>query len=364
MKRFGLSVLVLLLVVGAATVSTGCKKKKPVVIKDGKQVQVADDGQVEPEPIYWPLTGLESDDATAVTRRPISVKVENSPQAQPQTGLNSADVLYESMIEGAESRFNAIYQSTIPDEVGPVRSVRHTDLWIVPQFQTVLFYSGGNSEVRGKVKAAKLDNYNQTTGSKVFHRVDWRVTPHNLYLKLNKVYAFLEKKGVATTVDTPTTLSFDSAATTYTADGALGGFPGRAVKSVNVHYYQHAKWSWNAERKVWTRTTAGKKHLDKATGEQLWVDNVVLMYANYTTAQKKDPAGNPTYDTDMGGSGKAVLFRNGYAYKCTWKAERKQAPRLYDENGRELTLQAGRTCFEVVPKKMLKVKISYRDTGE
>ncbi|MDR1412929.1 MAG: DUF3048 domain-containing protein [Actinomycetes bacterium] len=338
---------------------SACKKKKPVVVKPPAGAVSQEATEPAAPQYFWPLTGLPSDDPTNTARRPLSVKIENSPQAQPQTGLNSADIIYESMIEGAESRFNALYQSTIPKEVGPVRSARHTDLWIVPQYQGMLFYSGCNSEVRSKLKAAKLDIFpDANPAAPLYSRSTDRKTPHNLYLDTKAAYKLL-KKHTDIMSATPATLNFDTAETAFTPDGALEGFEATRAASVNVHYYQHAIWTWNEERGVYLRKTGDKPHIDRASGEQMWIDNVVVMFADYSQAQKKDPAGSPTYDTNMGGEGKAYLLRDGWLYKCRWKADRNAPPRLFDANGKELSLKPGRTCFEVPPKKMLKTKIKY-----
>jgi hypothetical protein len=72
--------------------------------------------------VLWPLTGIESG---AVPPHPaLAVKVENSVDARPQTGLGAADMVWEEVVEGGITRFVAVYHSTLPPEIGPVRSVR------------------------------------------------------------------------------------------------------------------------------------------------------------------------------------------------------------------------------------------------
>ena len=43
------------------------------------------------------------------SRRPLFVMIENMPEARPQSGLNSADIIYEAVAEGGVSRFGAVY---------------------------------------------------------------------------------------------------------------------------------------------------------------------------------------------------------------------------------------------------------------
>src|ERR1700676_3560871 len=89
------------------------------------------------------LTGLP--DPTAVTKRrsALTIKMDNTPQAHPQYGVNEADVVYEEIVEGGITRLAAISNSNLPTKVGPVRSVRRTDREIVFPIGGIFAFSGG-----------------------------------------------------------------------------------------------------------------------------------------------------------------------------------------------------------------------------
>ena len=89
-----------------------------------------------------PLTGLADPSGASLTRPALSVKVENTDAARPQAGIDQADVLYEEVVEGNITRFIAIFNSTVPDVIGPVRSVRQEDPDIVWPLGGVFAYSG------------------------------------------------------------------------------------------------------------------------------------------------------------------------------------------------------------------------------
>src|SRR5690625_2731595 len=76
----------------------------------------------EAEPDYWPLTGVETEDL--IDRPAISVKIENSAAARPQTGLDAADIVWETIIDFDVSRLIAVDHSQMPEGIGPIRSVR------------------------------------------------------------------------------------------------------------------------------------------------------------------------------------------------------------------------------------------------
>src|SRR3954452_6001656 len=74
------------------------------------------------DPHAWPLTGVPVD---AVPSRPaLAVKIENSVDARPQTGLNAADLLWEEVVEGGITRFVAVYSSPSTSRTCHPRSAR------------------------------------------------------------------------------------------------------------------------------------------------------------------------------------------------------------------------------------------------
>jgi len=110
----------------------GCKKG-PVELTT--PWPVADKERRAPRPddlAVWPFTGERVTDPDTLSRRPLSIKIENSAAARPQTGIAAADVVYETISEGGITRFNCIYHSDLPPQVGPVRSARLSDVWVVP----------------------------------------------------------------------------------------------------------------------------------------------------------------------------------------------------------------------------------------
>ena len=76
------------------------------------------------KPTVAPLTGLPDPNGESLRRPALSIKIENTPEARPQTSLDAADVVFEEVTEGEITRFVAVFNSTIPDVIGPIRSVR------------------------------------------------------------------------------------------------------------------------------------------------------------------------------------------------------------------------------------------------
>ena len=96
------------------------------VVDDGVATDVPDVPQ-EPPAGANPYTGLPVD-AVALGRKPLLIKVANTAEVRPQSGLNAADVVVEHLSEGGITRFTALFLSNMPAKVGSVRSCRLIDL--------------------------------------------------------------------------------------------------------------------------------------------------------------------------------------------------------------------------------------------
>src|SRR3954469_5369626 len=128
-----------------------------------------------PPPVLWPLTGVVA--PGPLDRPALAVKIENSVDARPQTGLNAADVVWEEVVEGGITRFVAVYQSVVPPEIGPVRSVRPMDPAIAAPLHGLMAFSGGQQQYVDALAAAGLQVLSQDNGSGGFYRSSDRSAP-------------------------------------------------------------------------------------------------------------------------------------------------------------------------------------------
>jgi hypothetical protein len=334
------------------------------------------DSGVEPTHYYWPLTGLDAPSEEATLLRPISIKIENTPEARPQLGMQDADVVYETVVEGGITRFNCIFQSTLPDEVGPVRSARLSDLWIVPQYDALFYFSGANKQVLAKIAASTISNLHHRINSP-YHRVSFRKVPHNLYLYVNEVYedatkakfdinaktvrsflfgdlpkleASASADATTETADTPD--ATDTTDATETTTPAESAYPSGLKGTVGFVTAWKVIWSYDAAQGVYLREQGGKPFMEAGTEKQIVSENVVILSATYTKQKaSEDHAKGNTFDTNLGGSGKAWVLRDGVGIECTWKADATTPPRFFDTDGNEIPLKPGHTWIEVISQE-------------
>ena len=76
------------------------------------------------------LTGLPGKNGPVV-----AVKFDDTREAHPQDGVERADVVFVTEVEGGLTRLMAIYSSSIPDQLAPIRSARISDIDILFSFE-------------------------------------------------------------------------------------------------------------------------------------------------------------------------------------------------------------------------------------
>ena len=170
-------------------------------------------------------------------RFPLAVMIENSTEARPQSGLSSADIIYEAVAEGGITRFMVIYLCNLSDvQIGPVRSARTYFLDWLSEYDGLYAHVGGANtpgpaNALGQIIKYKIKDLNQfSIGFPTFWRDYQRLgrpvaTEHTMYSTTQKLWAIGAKKGwvVENTEDqlsqwfTPWEFKNDSLATTTDA---------------------------------------------------------------------------------------------------------------------------------------------------
>jgi hypothetical protein len=285
-----------------------------------------------------PLTGLEDPGGASLTRAAITVKIENTPEARPQSGLDVADVVYEEVVDGGITRFWAVFNSAAPENVGPVRSVRAMDPQIVTPFHGVLAYSGGTNPNVALIRSTGLAWVDENNAGDAFFREPARSAPHNLYARSAQLF----QRAVTGQTAVPPTAVF-----TYvdTKSGQTFGV-GEPVASLHVNYQQgyDCTYVWDAPTGTWLRLQRTNEPF-MATGStpapvQVAPVNVIVQFIPYAGAGE----GN------LIGTGDAWVFSNGQLVRGRWTKPDIATPITYtDAAGLPINLTPGRTWVELLP---------------
>ncbi len=273
-----------------------------------------------------PLSGMPNPGGAALTRPALTVKIENTPDARPLWGVNHADVVYEEIVNGGITRLAAIFNSVAPVRVGPVRSVRPTDVGVVTPIGGVFAYSGGAQYAINAIKKAPVTLVDETTGGAGMFRDDSRVAPNNLYLIAPRIFQFH-----GTPVPPPPLFTYRS---------ATASLSGPAVKQFTVHLpsIYPVTFAWNATTSSWDRSIFGAPDIS-GTGVRLSPQNVIVMWINYAGG-----VGTMSSVGQLLGNGKADVFQGGKEIVGKWSRSALNQPTVYkDLEGKVISMVPGQT---------------------
>lgn len=335
-----------LLSVGAALALAACGSSgSPDDVDVTVGSSISPNKSAPPAPVVppaWPLTGVAS---TEVVNRPaLAVKIENSVDARPQTGLDQADMVWEEVVEGGITRYAAVFHSVVPETVGPVRSVRPMDAGITAPLHGLIAFSGGQAGFVNEIKASGVQIVSMDLGDKGFARSKERKAPHNVY---GTPATFWSQADGDHSAAPPAQYSMAKSADQATA--VVSGTPAGTL-SLQLSNSSHPVWTWSAADGAFLRAE-GTKPAVTAAGAQLKATNVVVLRVKTANTGTTDPAGNPVPETVMVDSGDALVVTGGKQVAAKWSKASTAAPVVLTKaaDGSPLTLAPGNTWTELVP---------------
>jgi hypothetical protein len=286
----------------------------------------------------WPLTGLPVEgDGSSARRHPVLVlKMDNTASSAPQQGLAAADLVVEEQVEGGVTRLAVFYYSDIPGVVGPVRSMRATDIGIVAPVDATMVTSGAAAPTIARL--ARSDVPFVTEGSPGFSRDPARSAPYDLVTDMAEVARTLADG--RSPVRPPDYLPFG------TARDLPEGEPARAFDA-RFSPAHTTSWAYRDGRYVDVGSLA-------AEGDAFPADTVLALRVRVGDAGYLDPAGNTVPETKLVGGGEAMLFHGGRLVRGTWSKATLDGPLTLSRPGPDgeqvpLVVPAGRTWIELVP---------------
>lgn len=281
------------------------------------------------KPSTWPYTGLSVNGGDGSLDHPAYVvKVDNVPDATPQVGLSKADMVVEELVEGGVTRLAAFYYSQLPPVVGPIRSMRASDIGIVPHRDATIITSGAAAVTIKRINGAKLPFI--TEGDPSIFRDTGRYAPHNEFVKppvAAKEHKL--KKAIRPDDYLPWGTSLPN---------------GKPARNITADFGNHAT-QWTYQKGLYVNTN-GYMGTDKFPA-----DSVLVMRVDVGLAGYLDPAGYPVPETHFVGKGAATLFHNGKAYQGTWSKKTLTSLLTLKAKGKEMNVPPGHVFIELVPAK-------------
>jgi len=303
-----------------------------------------------------PLTGEKMESAEVLDRIPIAIKISNSPEVRPQSGLNSSDLMFEHLAEGNITRFTAVFYGNEPEQVGSVRSGRLIDLEVPAMYGALFGYSGSSAGVKERIRNSDMfPDYIAApdfgVGQPYFYRVpqEGKAFEHTLFTNPTVLRQLADEREVNTRPEFPRLMTFSEAP-------LEGGIP---VTYFEINYLRNvctAEWTYDATSGRWQRKTAGVAHKDYLTGETLTAANVVIVYASHVESDIwEEMIGDRgrwkhSIEIQLWGTGPVLVFRDGVVQNGYWERhERNHMLTFWVSEGHPIPLKPGNTWFQMVP---------------
>jgi hypothetical protein len=310
---------------------------------------VRDDGDESEtrQPAVVPVLPLLGVPGQVPQQAALAVKIDNTERGRPPTALTQADVVFEEMVEGGLTRLLAVYHSQDPDAVGPVRSARSTDLFILAELGRPLFaWSGANPTFAAAVESADIIDVGVRAAPEAYRREPDRPAPYNLYAAPVQLREAAAGRDGASTPP-PSLFSYREPGAPLPGPGVepATGFETTGAGDLTTDI----DWQWDAASASWLRSQDGTPHVD-SDGERVRAANVIVRITPYRDSGVRDSVGAVVPEADAVGQGEAWLLSDGHVLRGRWEKPSPDAPTTYtDADGGSLRLTPGVTWVEVLP---------------
>lgn len=281
-----------------------------------------------------PLSGLPSGKDTRI----LAVKIDNTPSAQPHVGLSHADLVYIQEVEGGLTRLLALYSSRKPNQIGPVRSARISDLEILAPYGKVAFaFSGAQRKLKHKVYNGNLYDLSEWRGPVGWfidksRPVWWNahmLSPKHIMTRAPKAQTAQDMRWTFDTATPPGGKNANKAALRWPASTA------------EFHYDpsegNYLVW-FNGQRARGTEVSNQR------------AETVIIQRVRQSDSGYGDRYGGKTPYIHTVGTGKAWMLRDGKVWPLTWEKGRKKLTTVYRfENGQRAQFKPGQLWIALLP---------------
>lgn len=294
----------------------------------------------EEEPIEEVYTGpkIFSGDS-----RSVAVMIDNEKGAWPQSGLNSAYMIYELIIEGGATRFEALFKKdNLPDKLGPVRSSRHYFLDYAMEHDAIYVHFGWSPLAQSDIPKLKINNING-----IYDTFFWREPPkssyHNAFTSKANLEKYIDRKKYRDEQKQDCIIEYNQKDTDL-ADGTTAN--NIKIKYSNMH---NTSYVYDEESKTYLRSMRGIEHSDRFTGERFYAKNILIYKVrDELLPDVEDKGRRELYNI---GSGEGYYITNGKCIEMKWQKKTRSGKTVYmDMEGNELKFNDGITWVQIVPQ--------------
>ena len=290
-----------------------------------------------------PVNGLPVEDGELLERRVMAVKMDNHPDARPQSGLQEADAVFEVLVEGGLTRFIALFMQSDSEYFGPIRSVRPTDPTLVKSLGAPLQMSGGQGWVQSIVASSGVKLLTETSPN------TFRIPRGNRAYERTLFGTTLGMRERADTLEYPDDpplqpmFEFGEPAPSFTPASEI---------TLDFSEVPVVRWEWDGTQ--YLRFNGDTPHdwvAEDGTTGQVAFDNILVLTAErYTASPPAGQSGSSVPAMHTTGEGQAILFHGGRVVEGTWERGSIDDPfQISLTTGATMVIPPGRLFIEVFP---------------
>lgn len=310
--------------------------------------------------------------------RPLGIMIENHQEARPQSGLSSADVIYEAVAEGGITRFLAVFYCQDGGVVGPVRSARTYFLDWISEYGDYPLYThvggancnretgsgclnGAKADAIGQIEDYGWASYNDLSQFNLSYPTFKRVespngrdvaTEHTMFSATEELWKVAEDRKLANLDEDGKSWDANFVKYSFKDDAAVSQRP--SSQTIHLEFWTNdsdyfADWTYEPTANLYKRNNGGTASIDRNNKKQLTAKNIVVLSMAESHA-------NDGYDNNVHllyktkGTGKANIFMDGEQTVGTWRKDSRTARTLlFDSKGMPIEFDKGTIWFEILP---------------
>jgi hypothetical protein len=301
-------------------------------------------------PSSVPLEGADLDGVLTTFelahRLPLSVSIDDSRAARPQSGFNGTSMVWHAPADGYETRYLLVFQEDDASDIGPVRSTRNYSVHWTAEHRGGLAHYGGDRVSRELISAHSGKLFTDLEGlgraRAAYHRIQTREAPHNAYTSTADLWRIAARLGAAPTITSTVHVR-------PFRDDLPAGDRGASQRIAVPYRTVTVGYDYDPSSNAYLRSLDGTAHVDPMDGEQVVARTVIVLYMRFRTDSSIEQGHNRPVLGYIG-TGVAHIFSEGRMVEGTWSKEDGAAPTLIlGPDGTELPLVRGRIFIQVVP---------------
>ena len=270
--------------------------------------------------------------------------IENSSAAKPQSGISSADILFETLAEGGIPRFLALFSTNFPSIIGPIRSIRPYFIDIVKEFNLPVAHCGGSTEALSTINNdSSIISINEINYGSYFWRDSKRKAPHNLYTSSDNIKKYISNKDINITKSQ--FVSFD--------DNFFNNSNLQPASNIEIQINKTYNTSYEFKDNLYYKFMNSEKAMDALNNSQINFSNIIIQKTPIPLCSDNSHLNIPII-----GKGEGIVFSKGKMINITWKKNSLDSKIvLLDKDGNSVALSPGKTMWNIVDTKT-KIKIT------